>query len=287
MTEAMNINEVPDEETLAALYSAPKKWFVKLIIFSILIGITLWSILGISYNGYNPQGGIIVRNILKFFVNPDLNQAHLGYSPIFKYFFSLKTSGVPFLIYQTLMIAFLGTLLGAIISIPLAFISSRNITGNTIAFLGNSLITLIRTIPVFVWGLFFVTVQGGPLAGVLAISVSSVGMISKLYIETIEDIDKGIVEALDSTGARSIHKIRFGIIPQLTASFLSTGIYRFEINVRNATLLGMVGAGGIGFTLINAMSSSNWGLLSVCLWGTIPVVILVELFSVKIRSKLV
>ena len=112
-------------------------------------------------------------------------------------------------------------------------------------------ITLIRTMPVVVWAMFFVTVQAGAFAGVLAISVTSVGMISKLFIEAIEDIDKAILEALDSTGATIIQKIRYGIIPQLTASFLSTVIYRFEINVKNATILGMVGAGGIGFTLID------------------------------------
>lgn len=287
MEMAKNINDKSNNEIMVAMRSAPKKWHIKLIIATIIIGITVWSISGIAYKGVNAHGVTVVNNIMKFFINPDIMTSKLGYSPVFDYFFSLKTSGVPFLIYQTLMIAFLGTLLGAIISIPLAFISSRNITGNAVAFLGNALITLIRTVPVFIWGLFFVTVQGGPLAGVLAISVSSVGMISKLYIETIEDMDKGIVEALDSTGATTYHKIRFGIIPQLTASFLSIGIYRFEINVRNATLLGMVGAGGIGFTLINAMSSSNWGLVSVCLWGIIPVVIVVELFSVKVRTKLV
>ncbi len=270
-------------EVLNTIKSAPKTWIRKMIIYIIIVGIIVWSISGIYYKGINPQGLPIVRGILLHFLNPNKTNSDI----LSKYMFSFQSYAIPYLMFQTLMISFLGTMIGAIISIPLAFLSSRNITGNVVAFLGNALITFIRTIPVFVWGLFFIVVQGGATAGVLAISVSSVGMISKLYIETIEDIDKGIVEALDSTGATTLQKIRFGIIPQLTSSFLSTAIYRFEINVRNATLLGMVGAGGIGFTLMNALGSGNYGIVSVSLYAIIIVVLVVEYFSVKIRSKLV
>ncbi len=203
-----------------------------------------------------------------------------------KYFLTLKTHGIPYLMYETIMIAFIGTLLGGALSIPVAFMSSKNITGKLISNIGVVSITLIRTMPVFVWAMFFVTVQAGAFAGVLAISVTSVGMISKLFIEAIEDIDRGILEALDSTGATIIQKIRYGIIPQLTASFLSTVIYRFEINVKNATILGMVGAGGIGFTLIDALGSFNFPLVAVCLWGIIPVVFIIEYFSTRIRTYL-
>ena len=189
--------------------------------------------------------------------------------------------------YETIMIAFIGTLLGGALSIPVAFLSSKNITGRFFSNVGVVSITLIRTMPVFVWAMFFVTVQAGAFAGVLAISVTSVGMISKLFIEAIEDIDKGILEALDSTGATIIQKIRYGIIPQLTASFLSTVIYRFEINVKNATILGMVGAGGIGFTLMDALGSFNFPVVGAALWGIIATVLVIEFFSTKIRTKLI
>lgn len=187
---------------------------------------------------------------------------------------------------ETIMIAFIGTLLGGVISIPFAFLSSKNIVGEKKSLIGATVITMIRTVPIFIWGIIFIRVQGGAMAGVLAISISSVGMISKLYIEVIEDIDKGILEALDSTGATAFQKIRYGIIPQLTTNFLSVGIYRFEINVRNATILGLVGAGGIGFTLIDALGSFNFGIVAVSLWGIIPVVLLIEYVSTKVRNKL-
>ena len=134
----------------------------------------------------------------------------------------------------------------------------------------------------------FIKVAGpGPFAGVLTISVSSIGMITKLYIESIEDIDKGILDALDATGATTIQKIRYGIIPQLSANFISVAIYRFEINVKNATILGLVGAGGIGFTLIAAMGAYRWTDAAACLWGIVVVVLLVEFFSTKLRHKLI
>ncbi len=134
----------------------------------------------------------------------------------------------------------------------------------------------------------FIKVAGpGPFAGVLTISISSIGMITKLYIESIEDIDKGILDALDAMGATTIQKIRYGIIPQLSANFISVAIYRFEINVRNATILGLVGAGGIGFTLISAMGAYRWTDAAACLWGIIVVVLLVEFFSTKLRHKLI
>ncbi|MBN2604549.1 MAG: phosphate/phosphonate ABC transporter permease, partial [Bacilli bacterium] len=221
----------------------------------------------------------------KYFIWPDASDDPEK-RVIMKYFLTLQDYGIPFLMYETIMIAFIGTLLGGVLSIPIAFLSSKNITGKVVSNLGVVTITLIRTMPVFIWAMFFVTVKGGAFAGVLAISVTSIGMISKLFIESIEDIDKGILEALDSTGATTLQKIRYGIIPQLTANFLSTVIYRFEINVKNATILGMVGAGGIGFTLIDAIGSFNFPLVAICLWGIIPVVFVIEYFSTRIRTKL-
>jgi phosphonate transport system permease protein len=112
-------------------------------------------------------------------------------------------------------------------------------------------------------------------------------MISKMYVEVIEDIDPGILQALDASGASLFQKIRFGIIPQLTANFVSVMIYRFEINVKNATVLGIVGAGGIGFTLLTAMSAFRWQDAAAALWGIVIVVLFVEFFSTKIRKKLI
>lgn len=280
--KAASINYT-NQDVLIALHSAPKSFVKKLLIGSIILAMLIWSASALNFQGINENGLRIVGNIIQYFFWPDSNPLKPTLST---YLFTFAKSGVPYLMYETLMIAFVGTLLGAIISIPFAFLSSRNITGKIGSFIGSMIITMIRTIPIFVWGIIFIRVQGGAFAGVLAIAVSSVGMISKLFIEAIEDIDKGILEALDSTGATTLQKIRFGVLPQLTATFLSTTIYRFEINVKNATILGMVGAGGIGFTLIDALGSFNFGIVAVCLWVIIPVVFIIEYFSTKIRTKL-
>ena len=275
-------------DVLETLKKQPNTLPIKLLALAIVLSLAIWSFIAIKFNGINPLGINVVRNLSRYFINPNYNPSDqpLEINVLSKYLFSLEKYAVPYLMFETIMIAFIGTFLGAIISIPFAFMSSKNIVGGTGSWFGATLITVIRTVPIFVWGIVFIRVQGGAFAGVLAIAVSSIGMISKLYIEVIEDIDTGILEALDSTGATTLQKIRFGIIPQLTASFLSTAIYRFEINVKNATILGMVGAGGIGFTLIDALGSFNFPIVAVCLWGIIPVVLSIEYLSTSLRSKL-
>ena len=265
------------------LKKEPKHTLRNVLIISLLVFLSVWSFSAIEFQGINQAGVQVVRNIAGYFVWPDRNPDN----PVLaKYLFSFETFAVPYLMLETVMIAFLGTFFGAIISIPFAFLSSKNIVGEKKSLIGATVITMIRTVPIFIWGIIFIRIQGGAMAGVLAIAISSIGMISKLYIEVIEDIDQGILEALDSTGATALQKIRYGIFPQLTANFLSVAIYRFEINVRNATILGLVGAGGIGFTIIDALGSFNFGIVAVALWGIIPVVLIIEYFSTKLRAKL-
>jgi phosphonate transport system permease protein len=108
-----------------------------------------------------------------------------------------------------------------------------------------------------------------------------------MNIETIEDLDIGILESLDAAGCNTFEKIRYGIIPQLIPNFLSTAIYRFDMNLRDASVLGLVGAGGIGAPLLFAMSSYRWNQVGSILIGLIILILIIELFSTKIRVKLV
>jgi len=259
-----------------AYEARPKTLIRNSIIISIIVFLLGWSLSVINYPGITDSSIQIAENILKAFINPTWDLI-----------FSFDVDSIPFLMFETLGIAFLGTLLGSILSLPFAFLSSKNIVGK-FAYVGSTVITIIRSFPFFLLALMFVRVSGpGPLTGVLTIGVLSIGMISKMYIEVIEDIDPGILQALDASGASLFQKIRFGIIPQLTANFISVMIYRFEINVKNATVLGIVGAGGIGFTLLSAMSAFRWQDAAAALWGIIIVVVFVEFFSTKIRKKLI
>ena len=111
-------------------------------------------------------------------------------------------------------------------------------------------------------------------------------MISKMYITAIEDLDTKILESLDAMGCTPFQKIRYGVLPQLTASFISTTIYRFDINLKDATTLGIVGAGGIGASLMQCLNSRRWAMVGAFIWGLMVLVLIIEFVSTKIRGKL-
>ena len=176
---------------------------------------------------------------------------------------------------------------GAILAIPISFLASENIVGRPVAFVVRAFILLIRTIPSLVWALVWIRVTGpGPFCGVVTQSVCSIGMISKMFITAIEDLDNGIIESLDAAGCNTFEKIRVGVIPQLYASFVSTTIYRFDINLKDASVLGIVGAGGIGAALIQAINSRRWAIVGAFLTGLILLVIIIEFVSTRLRRKL-
>jgi phosphonate transport system permease protein len=254
----------------------PNKTIRNTIIFIAVMALIIWSSPVLIRPDSSIDGQAIATNIIRAFFNPSWNLL-----------LSTAVDGIPYLMFETIGIAFLGTILGSILAVPFAFLTAKNIVGK-FNFIGNTLITLIRSFPFFLTALMFIRVSGpGPMTGVLTIGVLSIGMISKLYIEAIEDIDQGVLHSLDALGATGIQKIRHGILPQLFASILSIVIYRFEINVKNATVLGILAAGGIGVTLNTAMFAGRWRDTAAALWGIIIVVVIIDYFSTKIRKKLV
>ena len=241
-----------------------------------VVALLVWSGTAVETAGTTQSGAKIALNILSGIFHPDTGLL-----------FNLTTQGVPYLLLETICIAFLGTVVGAIISIPLAFLSASNLTPRPVAFVGRVIIMAVRTVPAFVYGLMFIRVTGpGPFAGLLTMSLCSIGMVSKMFIESIEDLDKRILESLDAAGCTTFQKIRYGILPQLTADFTSTIIYRFDMNLRDATVLGLVGAGGIGAPLIFAMSAYRWNEVGAILLGLIVLVLIIEWISSRIRIKL-
>lgn len=264
-------------KTIETTYrNAPKIWIIKLSIALFIACILAWSSTTIVWNELRNDGASVAKNIIFGIFHPET-----------KMLLNVTTSGVPYLLLETLCIAFLGTIVGAIISVPLSFLSATNIMPKGIALIGRFSITAIRTIPVFIYGLMFIRVTGpGPFAGLLTMSLCSIGMVSKMFIESIEDLDKQILESLDAAGCTTFQKIRYGILPQLFPDFMSTLIYRFDMNLRDATVLGLVGAGGIGAPLIFAMSSYRWNEVGSILVGLIILVLIIEWISSKIRVKL-
>ncbi len=207
--------------------------------------------------------------------------------PNWKLVFDTSSVGLANMLLETLAIAFLGTVIGVIFSIPLAFLCSRNIAPKPVNAVCLTIISIIRAFPSFMYAIMFVKAIGtGAFAGVLTMSIGSIGMLSKLLVEAIEDLNPGIIEALDAAGCNAFEKIRYGIIPQLSSNIVSIVIYRLDINVKNATVLGLVGAGGIGASLIQAIGRSDWGSTSAMLLGLVVMVLLLEYFSTTIRKKL-
>ena len=254
----------------------PRSWpkfvaiFLSIVIIYILISIT------ITFKGINPKGLMIAIRAFKGLFTPSLSLIT-----------NLTQYGLLYMLFETLAIAFLGTVLGVVISIPLAFLASRNICPKWVNSIVLTIISIIRAFPAFMLGIMFVKSIGpGAFAGVLSMTVGSVGMLSKLLIEAIEDLNPGITEALDAAGCSTFEKIRYGIIPQLSSNIISIVLYRLDINVKNATILGIVQAGGIGAQLIFAIGARRWNDCGAMLLGIIIMTLLLEWFSTSVRRKL-
>ncbi len=190
-------------------------------------------------------------------------------------------------IIETIQMAVLGTLLASILALPFGFLAAKNMARRFTP-VGKFLLNAIRVFPEVILAIVFIKGVGpGPLAGILAMGFHSIGMLGKLYGEAVESVDRGPIEALASTGANRVQQIWFAIIPQVLPEFASYAIYRFEINSRAATVLGVVGAGGIGAPLIFAIQQRAWERVGIILFGIIVVVSLIDAGSSWLRKKLV
>ncbi len=190
---------------------------------------------------------------------------------------------------ETLFIAFIGSLSAAVLAVPLGFLSARNMTRNRVLTVaGKWILSAIRAFPDLILAILFVVAVGAkPFAGVLAIAVGSIGMLGKLYSEVLESIDMKVVEAMEANGANKIQILFHGILPQIIPEFLSYAIYRFEIDVRASSVLGYVGAGGIGMLIYFASANRNWNDMGMILFVIILVVTVIDLLSGYIRKRIV
>ncbi len=190
------------------------------------------------------------------------------------------------LMIETIAIAYAGVTVATIIAVPVGFLAARNLLG-PLSYLAKALLNAIRAIPELIFAIIFVASVGiGPYAGVLAISINSVGMIGKLYAEVIESIDEEPLEAIRASGGNRIQVIWYGVLPQVLPEFVSYSLYRFEIDVRASTVLGIVGAGGIGAPLILATWQRNWEDVGMILIVVVVFVSIIDILSGQIRKRL-
>lgn len=191
---------------------------------------------------------------------------------------------------ETLMIAFLGTLLAVLFSLPTTWLSARNITPLfPVSYsIGRLLIIVSRSVHEIVWALFFVAAFGlGPLPGIIAIAFRSFGFLSKLTAETIEDLDPRSIEGVKATGANRWQIIYFGILPQVLPVFVGNLYFLWDINIRRSTLAGMVGAGGLGLAFRDQMFKFNYSGATTVLLVIIVMVAAGEIFSLLTRKAII
>ncbi|MBR0673798.1 phosphonate ABC transporter, permease protein PhnE [Neoroseomonas soli] len=190
---------------------------------------------------------------------------------------------------ESLAMAFLGTLIAAVAAVPLALLGAGNVVGSTLLrFSVRRLYDGLRGIDTLIWALIFVSAVGmGPFAGILALAVPDTGMLAKLFSEALEGADRRQVEAVRAAGAGRSLAVRIGLLPQVAPVMLSQVLYTFESNTRSATILGVVGAGGIGLALSDRIRINNWDEAAFIVLMILAMVAVIDLLSRAIRLRLI
>jgi len=193
-------------------------------------------------------------------------------------------------LWETVNIATLGTLLGLFMAVPIAFLAARNTTPSTMLIRPVALFIIVasRSINSLIWALLLVAILGpGLLAGIIAIALRSIGFIGKLLYEAIEEIDADQIEAIEATGASTAQVMTWGVVPQVAPTLAGISMFRWDINIRESTVLGLVGAGGIGVKLEGALGTLAWPKVTMILLAIFVTVLVSEWVTAKVRQKLI
>ena len=255
----------------------PLQMALRTTYYLVVFGLIIWGFNGIEFKGIMASAGSVIRAIGRGFANPD-----------FSYLGDMSRDGLPYAIVETIAIAISGTFVSAIISIPFALLASQNIVGTKASKIGKLIVTMIRTFPELILALIFIGIVGpGAPAGILALGIHSIGMLGKLFSESIESMDMGVKEALESCGGNYFEVLFRAVLPQVSPELISYTLYRFEINMRAASTLGLVGAGGIGAPLIFAIRNRSWDRSAIIIIVLIITVTIIDQISGRIRKRLV
>lgn len=264
-----------------AYKAKPKKYIYNIILVTIILGVILWFALDVgTYDTNRNLNWEKLGNMIIGFFTPDLEYL-FGYGS-----FTFQTSAIYETI-QTFAIAFVGTLAASVLSLPFGFLASRKLMKKKAIF-AELILILIRTFPEILFGFLIIKGVGfGAFAGVVVLSIHSIGMIGKMYSEQIDIIDDNPLEALSACGATTFSRIKLGVVPQVAPNFISVILYRFDLNIRTASMLGLVGAGGVGYSILQHSQNAHWHQLASVLYCIIILVLLIDFVSGRLRKKLV
>ena len=262
------------EKDFFASLAARKKWrFHHIVYMAAGIGFLLWSADGVNLRLAELASGI--PKIASYFVRmapPKWSFAETIWMPAI----------------ETVYISVWGNVLATLIGLPLGLLAASNIIKFApVRFVAKSILNLMRSISELIWAIFFVAAVGlGPFPGAVALGMNYAGILGRLYAEAMENVDPGPVEALQATGAGRIQVILFAIFPQVLPQFVTYMLYWFEVGVRSATVLGMVGAGGIGFELVTTIKLFEFRETGVILLVILGMVTIIDYASTLIRSRI-
>ena len=239
-----------------------------------LAALFLWSVMALKQSENGGNGLAAARAMVQGLLHPAWTTV-----------ISLERDGLPWLLYETFCIAFLGTVAGAVLAGLLSFGASFRLLPACVAVFPRAILLLIRTVPVVVYGLMWIRVTGpGPFAGVLTLALCSIGLLARRFLIAIDSIDLRPYEAQRAAGVGFHRNLRWTILPQLLPRYVTAVLYRFDINVREAAVLGLVGAGGLGTPLILAMMHYEWSEAGALLWGMVVLAGASGLVSEKLRK---
>jgi phosphonate transport system permease protein len=189
---------------------------------------------------------------------------------------------------ESVQMAWVGTVIGAVLSLPLGFLGAKNVSGGPLSVVIRQVLNAIRAFPELILAVLLIPPIGlGPVTGALALGIHSMGTLGKLTAEVIEGIDHGPVEAARATGANQAQTLRWGVLPQVLPEIVAFWLYRFEINVRASAVLGVVAAGGVGQSLVNTVTYREWEKAGMLLVVIVATVILIDLASSRIRRRII
>ena len=194
---------------------------------------------------------------------------------------------------ETIFLGMMATLFGIVLAVPVSFLAARNLMSGSRAtmalyFITRTILNIVRSIEPMIWAILAVVVVGlGPFAGIIALTVHSIAALGKLYSESIESIDPGPIEAIQATGATRLQTIMYAVVPQMIPPFVSFSIYRWDINVRMSTVIGLVGGGGIGFLLIQYIRLLDYRSAGIAVWFIAITVAILDYVSADIRQRFV
>ncbi|MFT8836660.1 phosphonate ABC transporter, permease protein PhnE [Liquorilactobacillus satsumensis] len=261
------MNQVPERTFMQKYHLKGIGWTIIFILLLFLSSVMT----EVNWGGFFSNLGQFFA-LLGRMANPDWQYTNIVVQPII----------------ETIQMALLGTTLGTLVAVPFAFLAARNLVKSPLVRGGiRFFLNLVRTLPDLLLAALFVAIVGiGPTAGVWTLAVFSFGMISKLFYETVETIDSGPIEALQAAGANRVQIIAFAVVPQVVNNFVSYFLYTFEINVRASTVLGYLGAGGIGVFLQRSLSSFRYDQTAVIIIAILLVVVVIDGLSNILREKL-